>query len=523
MKKNFLVIALSLVLTPVAFAGGLLTNTNQSVSFLRNPARGASTEIDAVYTNPAGLAFLKKDGMHLSLNVQSAFQERTITSTFAPFVGFGGSETKEFKGEASAPVIPSLQAAYKMDKWVISGSFAVTGGGGKATFNKGLGSFESQVAVLPLLLSSQGVPANQYSVDSYMEGQQYIYGIQLGGTYKINDMFAVYAGARLNIVDNSYAGYLRNIQANPTHPSLNPTGAMMSAPTFFNNAKNAALGAAGMLQSAVNDGIGDQMIGAGEMSQAQVDQLAAGLGMESTALGSLTVNQVQGAYTNAAETYENSANQTADKELNCDQSGWGITPIIGFDFKYKNLNVGVKYEHNTHLNIENKTKINTTGVASYDDGVNTPNDIPGLLTIGAQYSILPSLRVMAGSHLYFDKQADMANNKEKYLDHNTYEFLFGAEWDITKWLLISAGAQTTNYGATNDFQNDMSFSLNSYSVGFGAGFNVLEDLRIDVAYFFTKYDTYNKEVTDYNGMGMPGKDQFNRTNKVFGIGVNYCF
>lgn len=35
------------------FAGGLLTNTNQSVHFLRNPALDATTEIDAVYTNPA--------------------------------------------------------------------------------------------------------------------------------------------------------------------------------------------------------------------------------------------------------------------------------------------------------------------------------------------------------------------------------------------------------------------------------------------------------------------------------------
>ena len=84
MIKNLLTASLLLLASGTLLAGGLLTNTNQSVHFLRNPARDASIEIDAAYTNPAGVAFLS-DGFHISLNNQSAFQTRTITSTFAPF------------------------------------------------------------------------------------------------------------------------------------------------------------------------------------------------------------------------------------------------------------------------------------------------------------------------------------------------------------------------------------------------------------------------------------------------------
>ena len=51
-----------------AFAGGLLHNTNQHIAFMRMMARGASHEIDGVYTNPAGLAFMDHDGWTLSLN-----------------------------------------------------------------------------------------------------------------------------------------------------------------------------------------------------------------------------------------------------------------------------------------------------------------------------------------------------------------------------------------------------------------------------------------------------------------------
>src|SRR5574344_2662502 len=61
------------------WAGGLLTNTNQSIEFLRNPARDAAIGIDGVYSNPAGVIFLG-DGFHLSLNIQNAHQTRTVSS-----------------------------------------------------------------------------------------------------------------------------------------------------------------------------------------------------------------------------------------------------------------------------------------------------------------------------------------------------------------------------------------------------------------------------------------------------------
>ena len=71
-----------LIVSIPTFAGGILTNTNQHVSFLRMLARGASIDIDGVYSNPAGLAFLPEDGLYLSLNGQSAYQTRNIKATF---------------------------------------------------------------------------------------------------------------------------------------------------------------------------------------------------------------------------------------------------------------------------------------------------------------------------------------------------------------------------------------------------------------------------------------------------------
>lgn len=484
MRKNLLTGAVALMVSIPTFAGGFLANTNQNILFLRMLARDASTRIDAVYSNPAGLAFIEGgDGLHLSLNLQSAYQTRRITSTFAPFaagVQNGGEASKFFKGEASAPVIPSFQAAYKNGDWVFSGSFAVTGGGGKATFNSGLPSFESIIAMLPVFGSQMGI--NRYDVDSYMEGSQFFYGLQLGVTYKINEHLSAFVGGRMNYVSNNYSGYLRNIKIN-----MPGTETMVSAPDAFR-------GMAAQLPD----------------------------GQQKVLLGML-------------------ADATADKELDCDQKGWGLTPIIGLDFNYRKLNVGVKYEFNTNLNVENDTRINTTGFPAYDHGINTPSDIPGLLTVGVSYDLLPTLRASVGYHHFFDKQADMAGGKQKLLAAGTNEYLAGIEWDVHKRVQISGGMQRTKYGLTDDYMEDISFVTSSYSFGFGAGIKLAKNLNLNIAYFWTNYEDYTRESSDYNNMAqklqniglpesvasqlpkLPGTDVFTRTNKVFGVGIDYKF
>ncbi len=327
-----------------------------------------------------------------------------------------------------------------------------------------------------------GLDISKYNVDSYMEGKQYIFGLQLGATYKINDHLSVFGGMRVNFVSNSYFGYLRNIEVNyPGNENL-----MVPASGTF-----------------------------AEMAAVASDP-------------------------NSKEYLTLLSTATTDKELDCDQKGWGVTPIIGADFNMGKWNVGVKYEFNTKLNVENKTKINSTGFPAYDDGVNTPHDIPSLLTVGVSYEILPVLRASIGYHHFFDTHAKMADNRQKHLSGGTNEYLGGLEWDITKAIQISGGMQRTKYGLKDDFMNDISFNVSSYTFGFGAGFKVAHNIKLNVAYFWTNYETYDRESAVYNdlptkliSMGLPegiastitipGTDSFTRTNKVFGIGIDYTF
>ena len=76
MKKILLIGAATLMVSNPTFAGGILTNTNQHASFLRMIARGASIDIDGVYSNRASLSCLPVHGFFRAFSGQTAYQSR---------------------------------------------------------------------------------------------------------------------------------------------------------------------------------------------------------------------------------------------------------------------------------------------------------------------------------------------------------------------------------------------------------------------------------------------------------------
>ena len=127
--KFALALVAAMTITTTVFAGGPMTNSNQSASFLRSIARGTSLDPDAVYNNPAGVVFMD-NGFHIGINDQMAKQTRTVTSTYAPFAMSNGNATKEYVGEVFSPAIPSVHFAWKHNRWAVMVGMGVNGGGG---------------------------------------------------------------------------------------------------------------------------------------------------------------------------------------------------------------------------------------------------------------------------------------------------------------------------------------------------------------------------------------------------------
>lgn len=488
-----------------SFAGGLLTNTNQNIAFNRMMSREASIGIDGVYFNPAGVAFLGQ-GHHLSLNWQLAYQDRSIKNDYQLFTNNVNNPftPRTFKGKAFAPVIPSLQYAYNKGRWSFQANLALAGGGGKCTFDNGLGSFEKIVSetamgacklaqVVDGVAAQYGVPAvfqskfgtdGKYTYDSYMHGRQYYYGISIGAAYKVNDNFAVYGGVRTVYALCNYYGYVRDIKVGnmPLYQVLDPT--------------------------------------------------------KTTA---------------------------ADIELSCDQTGLGFTPMIGVDFKTGRWNFSAKYEFKTRMRLKNKSVNQTPSIGNldgnlrnaylaggvpeaaadailsnqnvqgattmlkkqfnaelgeaigeYEDGKKIEGDIPALLTVGVGYKPIDELRINVGFHWFDDKHATSYNNRQKKLDRGTFEYSAGVEYDLNKKFTVSTGWQRTSYGMTNDYMDDKSFIVSSNSVGVGGVIHLSKKMDLQVAYFHTFYETMKTQKNNYSA-------DFTRNNNVFGVGLDINF
>ncbi|MBP5799596.1 MAG: porin family protein [Prevotella sp.] len=464
MRKQLLILAvMTIASAATVHAGGLMTNTNYHIAFDRMMARGATFDIDAAYSNPAGMAWAK-EGWQLSLNFQKPWQNRDIKL----------GDTK-YEGVASAPIVPALFAAYKHDRWAISSMIGIVGSGGFVKYDDGVPMFNvllgSTITSLTKGLSdaTQGfapvVTPDQF--DSEMKGKQYIYGGQLNFTYKILDCLSAAAGIRANYYDGYYRGHVK--------------------------ANHSTMG------------------------------------------------------------------NLANLSLDVDQKGWGFTPMISVNYHQGPLTLTARYEFRTKIETKNETnslnaslnseqlieaplvqlvaagalsaeqaagmatQIKTTvesGLATYtapyQDGARTRYDMPALLSVAVGYEFTPKLRATLEYHFFDDKNAKMANDRQNELTHGTHEILAGIEYDINDKFTVSCGGQRTDYGLSDDYQQNTSFACDSYSIGLGGAWNINEKIRLNAGFFTSIYSDYEKQASY-------GKETYSRTNYVVGLGIDYRF
>ena len=491
MKMNKFMTALAaMTIATTTFAGGLMTNTNQSASFLRSVARGTTYNADAVYFNPAGTAFMG-NGFHIAIGNQIARQTRTISSTYAPFAmgaSNNGLTTKDFTGKAFAPFIPSLHVTYKHNNWAVMAGVGVNGGGGSLEFADGLGSFERQFSVLPVGVSqlgaAMGLSANQYDMNMYLKGSSMTLAFNVGASYKITEWLSAAALVRFSPTNNSYTGYIKDIQINPSCAALNLNGAMMPASAFFGSVRDLYSQKASAAATA----------------------------------GDLVAAQQAVAMATTAGTY---AVLTSNHTLEVEQKGFAISPILALAFHKGNWDASVKYE----FEMGTELKIKSAEVSAKDpvingiftDGSTVKSETPALLSAAVSRQCGP-VKVTAEWHHFFDKNAE--NSFSPAVKGNTNEYLFGAEWAISDRWLVSAGAQRTQLNLDENAYSDMNFSLSSWSFGVGFEYKITDYMNFNFGYMPTLYDTATAKGV---ASGVEFKDVYSRTSNAIGIGLNFTF
>ena len=464
--------AMTAIFATATWAGGLMTNTNYHITFDRMMARGASFDVDAAFSNPAGLVW-GHEGWQVSLNFQKPWQNRDIQFTAnnflagtiydiwgAPFKSYAGVNIdQKFPGKASAPIVPALFASYKQDNWAVSAMLGIVGSGGFVKYEDGIPMFNA--LVMAKLFSSASLTPNQYNIDSEMKGKQYIYGGQLNFSYKFTDNFAAAVGLRANYYDGYNRGYI-----------------YAGTPT--------TTGETGLISL-------------------QLDCLQKGWGFTPI----ISLDYHEGPLTVAAR-YEfrtkiNTENDTKTLSaviMNSDPATRKDVPYVGGAVALRQF--GDK-------------------VAAYEDGAKTRYDMPALFSLAVGYEFTDKLRATVEYHNFDDKHAKMANDRQEELTHGTHEYLLGVEYDINDKFTVSCGGQRTDYGLDDDYQQNTSFACDSWSVGLGGAWNINKKVRLNAGYFITIYSDYKKESPAYQGTPWPATETYSRTNNVIGLGIDYKF
>lgn len=518
MRKILLLLLLIgiLVTSNLIYAGGLVTNTNQSTAWARMLARDASVDIDAVFYNPAALVKLK-DGFHISLSSQTIWQKQTINSAF-PYLN-----DPTYEGDIFAPIFPSIYMAWKKGKLAVSFGFNPIGGGGGATFERGLPSMEIPIAAAAAQFAPYGVTG--YSADMFFEGSSIYWGIQLGVSYAITDNISVFAGGRYVMAKNTYQGYLRNIQFQTAGGDIRADAFMTGLATQLSEGAGQLTETAAMMEpylASYGDLTFDQVIAATAGDPATQGLVIAardgltGLGVENA--GDMSLSGGHQTYLGYAAGYTaQSAQMSAgaflmqDQEVDVVQTGSGITPILGLNLSFyeDKFNIGIKYEFKTKMDLTNATEkdfitgINPDGtpITMFPDGAITNADIPAMLSIGVRWQFIDAVTLQAGYHTYFDKGAGWATTEDGVdkIDDNFSEYALGLEWAVSPKFTISGGYLLAVTGVNEYYQSDLKYSLTTNTFGYGFAWALSEVFTLQAGGYFTSYtdQTYDKT---YNGI-----------------------
>ncbi len=489
MRKITLSLFILLTVTTGIFAGGVVTNTNQSAMYVRILARDASTDIDAVYYNPASLALLA-DGFYISVNNQVIGKTNKVTNDY--YLLHQGS----YNGDIMAPVFPGIYAAYKRGKFAYSIGFNPIAGGGGAEYANGVAGTEIAIAaMIPGLASESGFAGlddvaaaifsndetNYGSISDYRyktqtaEGKEVRFGIQGGLSYKFNDFFSGFVGGRYVIAPGS----------------MNTVKMELTGIEFKSDYKNAWYAPDAYLQQFNTD------MGTEYFEQEDIDGY-----------------KIKDVYTDVSF------------------SGTGFTPIVGLNLQVsEKMNVGIKYEHLTRMILTTKVNNGKDGDETYTDGKETRADLPPLFTVGVNYEVMDGLTVSGSFRHYWDFDSDYGfeniEGQRKFITKNTWEAALGAEYKVMDNLVVSAGYQRTQFSPSQYYQNSTRNLLSSNTVGFGGTYGVSESLSLTLGIGFTMYSDYTRA---YDGNGItqyynPGRifavETYDKSAWMVGIGANY--
>lgn len=434
--------------------------TNHSTEYVRSLNRNTSTDPDAAFYNPAGLAFMAKNGLHINFSSQTYYVKKSHTLDFYAFKKgefgdvtppphgvvnpdtgepyFSGILPDEYPAELTAPVLPGLDIVWKQDKWAVFFDLAVMQAALDMTFGDGL-------AVLDwgnLMAFETGFSMDDYTMVGYtsnseaIRNEMYI-GITLGGAYEIMNWLS--AGGGLRVI---YAQGNMKVKIDNVH--------------YY-----------------YDDDLTDQ-----------------------------TILHSAG----------------PDWDLDTDTEGFGFGIILSTHFRpegllplLKGLDATLRLEYYLPMELKKTTNrfvapaaIEASGnLDIFKDGTDTPefNDNQGYghgtgsevlkatysptVNLGLSYLLFDWIKLLSSGQISFRQMRDL-DGREK--DYNIgFQVGFGVEFILNPKITLSTGYLYNDFGIKPDKRDEADMLLRSHLIGGGAKFSVDEDLDINIGAFYQHF------------------------------------
>lgn len=200
---------------------------------------------------------------------------------------------------------------------------------------------------------------------------------------------------------------------------------------------------------------------------------------------------------------------TIDYEQTAD--GWGA--FLGLNYTpRKDLNFGFRYETATELDFEYDVKQDdTSGAIGFVDGDKLREDLPGLIGLGAAYTINPNIKLDLSFTYYLEKSANWEGRLED--EGDSWDLAIAAEYTFYPQFRASLGYMLTKTGIDADAILPENPELDVNTICGGVAWGPMDNMTLNFALVNSFYDS------ETNSSGVKYE------KNVFGVGfgIEYKF
>jgi len=462
--------------------------SNHSAEYVRSLNRNTSTDPDAAFYNPAGLAFMGGRGLYISVSTQTYYVKKTHSMDFYALhkldsqalpqrpphkqEWFRECLPDEYMAELTAPALPGVDIVWKEDGWAAFLDIAVMQAATDMTYRNGLAVLDWGTLLSEETAMTEGTHLIQYNRNAEAIRNEMYIGITLGGAYEITKWISAGGGIRFINAEGNMKIKMSNItfvEDDGSGPNFKPMPDEEDSWDIETETK----------------GFGFGVIAGTHLRPEPLLSLLKGLDF------SFRIEYYP------AMKLEKNAKRFLIPTL-IEKSGKANIFKDGSDGKEMEFSQGVgeKYLKVTY---------------------------PTTLNFGLSYFIFDWIKILSSLQISLRSMRDLGGREKDYT--NGYQAGFGFEFILNPKVTLSIGYLYNDFGIKPDKRTEADPLLSSHQFGCGAAFTIDENLTLNIGAFYQYFIPATAYTTEYVNVSEPTvsylRKDYDEMRYSFSAGITY--